>query len=61
MGLGKKMSEIEKALNFLTTKLEIAQKNNDVKEIKIIERAIKEQRRQNTKLVKVKHATQWHK
>ena len=28
MGLGKKMSEIEKALNFLTTKLEIAQKNN---------------------------------
>lgn len=61
MGIGKKLTEIDKALDFLYNKLRAARKKNDLQEIKAIEEAIKEQRNKNFKFKKIKNANQWHK
>lgn len=61
MALGKKISETDKALDFLHKKLHEAEHNNDKEQIRIIQKAIKEQRDKNFQLKKVKKATQWNK
>ena len=61
MGISKKLTEIDKALDFLYNKLRAARKKNDLEEIKAIEEAIKEQRNKNFKFKKIKNANQWHK
>lgn len=61
MGISKKLTEIDKALDFLYNKLRVARKKNDLEEIKAIEEAIKEQRNKNFKFKKIKNANQWHK
>ncbi len=61
MGLGKRISDTDKALDFLYKKLREAQRTNDKEQIAIIQNAIKEQRDKNFQLKKVKKANQWNK
>ncbi len=61
MGLGKKISETDKALDFLYNKLRAARRANDTELVEQIQQAIGEQRNKNFKLKKVKNANQWRK